>query len=175
LKKIVTVFIMLSLLISLVCLPAHAENIYPTYFDSLASTTGSYTSYKGTQEIQLLCSYTHPSSGDAGIYFYQPSAGLSASFIHSNNRRGTIMLAEKDDEWFNYDDIVTYYIGYFSTGSDGIYSMYTYGRQEAYSTPTTIEDDNMLELYLKVNIDIVQGDTSNNVPVGLFRYRVWAN
>ena len=33
-KKIVTVFIMLSLLISLVCLPAHAENIYPTYFDS---------------------------------------------------------------------------------------------------------------------------------------------
>ena len=35
-KKIVTVFIMLSLLISLVCLPAHAENIYPTYFDSLA-------------------------------------------------------------------------------------------------------------------------------------------
>ena len=118
-KKIVTVFIMLSLLISLVCLPAHAENIYPTYFDSLASTTGSYTSYKGTQEIQLLCSYTHPSSGDAGIYFYQPSAGLSASFIHSNNRRGTIMLAEKDDEWFNYDDIVTYYIGYFSTGSDG--------------------------------------------------------
>lgn len=130
--------------------------------------TGSATEF---DVIVIDTSYDEPYSGDVGIYFYRTSVGLPESFIYSTERTGTIELME-EDAWSS-SDLVAIYTGSFSTNSDGLYRMNTYGR--TYDSSVGIESDSEVDLYLVVEIERMGQDTSRNVPASLFAYTVWAN
>ena len=130
--------------------------------------TGQDTNFS---QITMTSSYDVPSSGDVGGYFYKTSVGMPESFVQSTNRRGNFTLIEKDTI-FSANDIAAYYTGYFSINSSGLYRMNSYSRIDL-TAPIDIDDTNTVELFLQVNIDAINGDSSNNVPSGLFNYQFW--
>ena len=44
-----------------------------------------------------------------------------------------------------------------------------------YTNSSCIEPNKTVELYLRIKINTISGDTTKNVPEGLFGYQLWVN
>lgn len=154
-----------SVLVVAIALPASAENS-TTLYSSPESTAGSYT----TGGIHSLnSSLASPYGGDAGIWFYEQSTGLQASFYRTNSRKSFMELWE-DDGIFSGDDQARKYEATFAT-VNGLYRPYYYST--TYTAPGGLEGDSGLELYIKFMIGTNSNDTSQSVPGGILLYKFW--
>ena len=114
--------------------------------------------------------FNPPDTGNAGVYFYTPNVGITEEGIyHTNNRKAYMELYEADRT--NPDDYCCKYIDEFAE-INGVYRVYYYSRQNA-DEVEDIEDDNHVELYLKIYVTIDSRDSTRNINAGILKYRIW--
>ena len=171
-RKIVAVLMAMVLMCTASVIVAEARSL-SSYYDSKICVTDEWTSFEGFWDIKMTSAFSEPDSGNVGVYFFYTDVGLAEEvFEWDPERTGRIRVYEADLN--NGDDIVVDYIGYFSEKS-GLYRMNTYGRAEYYSDPEVLEYESGLELYISVNIESHDKDTTRNVPAGLFCYQFWVD
>ena len=143
-------------------------------WDSPKTTAGSWWSGYDNDDITSL-SGTSSSlyGGDVGVYFYTSSVGMPNGFVCSTSRTGEIELKEDDGSWFNENETARKTTGYFAYDNSGRYRMTSY--KITYTNSSCIESNKTAELYLRIKINTISGDTTKNVPEGLFGYQLWVN
>ena len=157
------------------CIEVFADHYgYSGYTDSPQYVTRQW----GRDETQNLTSqFANPDTGTVGVYFYAHDYNMRDGFIRDLSRTATIMLMEKDksDADGYIDDEVCEYTGYFDYDADGNYRIVSYSREELYDEAEIIEYASTVELYIKVNVQRILGDTTNNIKAQLLRYRIWVD
>lgn len=58
-----------------------------------------------------------------------------------------------------------------NTRTDGIYQPTTYTC--TYTNPECVENNSIVELYYRMYVDRISGDTSRNVPRGISKFKYW--
>jgi hypothetical protein len=136
------------------------------FYQTPALTTGQWiktptTSITGTNENIY--------AGDFGVWWFENGVGMNTKFVRSTARKVNIKLYEADA---NGTDIQTKcQTAYFSV-QNGIYRPTGYtGETVVYNN--VVENDNVAEVYMKLNVDYITGDTTKNIPVNLMLYRYW--
>ena len=169
-KKIFFCILVALLLVGSTISVKAAEKL-SAYIYSSAATTGSwYSGYDTDTFYNMSSSFSEVYGGDVGMYFYTTSVGMSKAYVRSNSRTVEIQLKE-EDPGCNENELVRKYIGYFSTKSDGIYQPTTFSC--TYTNPECVENNSIVELYYRMNVDRIGGDTSRNVPSGILRFKFW--
>jgi hypothetical protein len=182
LKKLTALLLTVAVTTAFMCISADAR-AYSSYYSTVSFKTGDWESFEDEVVINISSTYDEPTAGDVGVLTEKTSVGLSSSFKKSTSRICKIMLAEQDG-FLDFDDIVTYYYAYFYIEANGNYRPENFTRDDSLAedeldVPNNlireIESSTGLELYIKVYVSTISGDTSNNIPANLFRYKVWAD
>lgn len=168
-RKAIAIAVVAVSLVSLLGVGIFAKS-FSDYYDSLALKAGSWVSFRDSQCANLTSQFNPPDTGNAGVYFYIPNTGVTEEGIyHSNNRKAYMELYEADIT--NPDDYCCKYIGEFAE-INGVYRVFYYSRQNA-DQVEDIEDDNHVELYLKIYVTIDSRDSTRNINAGILKYRIW--
>lgn len=154
-------------------LPGQSVNMTRTspdfygYYQTPVMTAGTA---RKTSTISITGSSNTISSGDFGVWWFEGGVGLSTKFVRSTSRTVKIELYEEDE---NGTDILTKrQTGYFTVGSDGVYTVSNF-TGETIVNNKIVENDNTAEVYMKLTVGKVSGDTSVNIPAGLMVYGYW--
>ena len=174
-KKTVIAILLAVVLCSMACIEVFADDHdYSEYLYSSQYVTNTWKE----EPVQILTSqFANPDTGNAGVYFYAHEFNMASEFIRDENRTATIMLMERDNSDADgyIDDEVCEYTGYFDIDDLGNYSIMYYSREELYDEAEIIEYASTVELYIKVNVQRILGDTTNNIKAQLLRYRIWVD
>lgn len=172
-KKIIMSLVLIGVMVIGMCGAVSAKTTTGVW-NSPKTTAGSWWSGYDNDDITSL---TGTSSsiygGDVGVYFYASSVGMPNGFIRSSNRTGEIELKEDDSSWFDENETARKITGYFAYDNSGRYRMTSY--KITYTNSSCIEPNKTVELYLRIKINTISGDTTKNVPEGLFGYQLWVN
>lgn len=123
-----------------------------------------------TPTVSIAGSKTTISSGDFGVWWFGGGIGLNSNFVRSTSRYVDIELYEEDE---NGTDILTRrQRGHFTVGSDGVYTVSYFTGGEAINTGI-VEYDSIAEVYMKLTVSKISGDTSVNIPAGIMVYGYW--
>ncbi len=123
-----------------------------------------------TPTISIASSSNVISSGDFGVWWYGGGVGLDTRFVRSASRCVHIELYEADAG--GTDILTKKQTAFFQLGSDGVYGAYGFSDQNIV-TNTIVETDGIAEIYMKLNVDYIPGDTTRNIPTGLMVYEYW--
>ncbi len=172
-NRIISSFLVIALVFMALSMSVSARN-YSSYYNSPSCVAGTEYSCRNSQTANLTSQYPEPDSGNAGVYFYVSSVGLSnETYVWDTTREVTVKLYE-DDAW-NSDDYVCKYTGTFVIRTNtGLYQPSNWWRTDP-NDVVTIEDTSNLELYITICIEVRAADTSHNIPQGLLLYRIWAD
>lgn len=157
------------------CVPgmAIAATNETDYFDSPNLTTNQWWSgYDNDQFHNITSSYKEVYDGDVGVWFYAPSAGVTSNLVRDTSRRVTIELKE-NDPGDDLNELVHTYIGVFGIDSKNRYTVTGFIKPKADNE--CIEQNNVVELYLRFKVDKLSKDGTSNVNRGIMRYKLWAN
>lgn len=125
-----------------------------------------------TPTISIAGSSNTISSGDFGVWWFGGGVGLGTNFVRSTSRYVDIELYEEDE---NGTDILTRrQRGHFTIGSDGVYTVSYFTGGDALNTGI-VEYDSVAEVYMKLTVSKISGDTSVNIPAGIMVYGYWIN
>ena len=125
-----------------------------------------------TPTISIAGSSNEISSGDFGAWWFEGGVGLSTNFVRSTSRTVSIALYEEDENGTNI--LTRRQTGYFTVGSDGVYTVSNFTGGSALNTGV-VENDSIAEVYMKLTVSKVPGDKSVNIPAGLMVYGYWIN
>lgn len=166
-KRFISIAFSVALLVALLCSPAHAATT--DIFTSPEMTAGEeWSGLAHGQVKEMVCNNLEEVSGsDIGIDFHTTWTGLPTEFERDATRTAKITVRE-DDAGSNPNETLFYCIGTFKTVNN-VYCLRNFGTRSNINT-TVIEDNNIVELYLLIEIDTKLADTSTEVPAGLFRY-----
>lgn len=142
-------------------------------FDSPKNTAGTWWSgYDNDVFYGVNCSSSDVYGGDVGMNFIQSSVGLPESFYRMKDR---VVYFELKDEDPGYDEneLVREYVGIMDTGSTGLYQII--GVRNSYTNSDCIEGNSIVELYIRMKVEVHDKDDSRTVPKGLIRCQFWAN
>lgn len=170
-QKKILVSMLIAIFVVGSAISVSAREKLSNYIESSAVTAGSwYSGYDNDNFYNMSSSFKEVYGGDVGMYFYTTSVGLSKAFVKKNTRTVVIQLKEEDpgnDE----NELVRTYVGHFSTRTDGIYQPTTYTC--TYTNPECVENNSIVELYYRMYVDRISGDTSRNVPRGISKFKYW--
>lgn len=167
-KKVVSSVLIMAIMVGLLVGSVYANAVSNKY-KTPALTAGSWWSGVDSNVVAITASTSKVYGGDVGVSFYATSVGMPVSFVRSSDRTIDIELKEKDP--FS-NCVVRQYVGYFSI-KNGLYRVPTY--TTTYTNAGCVEDNSVLELYMRFKVNTISGDTSKNVPEGLIIYEMWAN
>ena len=119
-----------------------------------------------TPTVSIAGSRNTISSGDFGVWWFEGGVGLSTNFVRSTSRYVQIELYEEDE---NGTDILTRRTRGRFTVENGVYTVSRFSGGETMDTGI-VEYDSVAEVYMKLTVDKVSGDTSVNIPAGLMVY-----
>ena len=169
-KKAITGCVVLSFVLSM--FNVSFAQTTTSIWNSPACTAGTWWSgYSEDEVISLTGTNSTVYGGDVGIYFYSSSVGMPSSFNYSSSRTALIELKEDDDSSGNTNEPARKYTGYFRVDSSGLYRITSYAN--TYTNSNAIETNRTVELYMRIKVGVLSGDTSKNVPNGLFKYKIW--
>ena len=152
---------------------AIAANSVTEEFDSPQLMTNQWWSgYDYDQYYNVTSSYNQVYDGDVGVWFYTPSAGVTSNLVRSTSRRAVIELKE-DDPGDDANELVHTYTGTFGIDPQGRYTVVSFSVPKADNE--CIEQNNVVELYLRFKVDKLSSDGSSNVNSGIMSYRLWAD
>ena len=161
--RVLTSLVMVALIVASMVVPVSATSSSSLYLTQSA-TAGVY---KQESTVTLTSTLSTVCGGDVGIWFYSGNVGLQSSFYRSNTRQVHMQCWEEDTIG---DDFAREYIGYFSTNNN-VYRVNSYLTLSTSSS--TVEDDSVVELYMKFKVDTHSQDTSTSLPSGVLQYRYW--
>lgn len=143
------------------------------YIDSPALVTNQWWSgFDHSQYYNLTSSYNEVEDGDVGVWFYTPSAGVTSDLSRDASRTVIIELKENDpgdDE----NELVHTYNGTFGIDPQNRYTVVSF--RKTASDNECIEQNNVVELYLRFKVDRLSDDGSSNINKAIMRYKLWAN
>ncbi|MBE6843850.1 MAG: hypothetical protein E7510_13650 [Ruminococcus sp.] len=173
-KKVLFTFATIaSLATNAVAFTASAES-NTSIFHSRACTAGNWWSGYDNNDIHsVTASGSNIYGGDVQLYFHSTTVGLPNSFVKSTSRTADFELKEDDASSNNENEIARKITGHFSVSNAGYYQITILSYP--YTNPACIESNNVAELYMRMKINRVSGDTSANVPYGLVRYQFHAD
>lgn len=123
-----------------------------------------------TPTVSIAGSSPTISSGDFGVWWFDGGVGLNTNFVRSTSRYVDIELYEEDE---NGTDILTRrQRGYFTVGSDGVYTVSNFTGGDAINTGI-VEYDSIAEVYMKLTVSKISGDKSVSIPAGIMVYGYW--
>lgn len=159
----------IALLIACVAIPVNAQELLSSSYYSNTAIAGTWYSGYGDKYCNMTTSYGQVYGGDVGMYFYETSVGMPKSFVKSNSR--TVEFELKENDPGNTNEVARKYIGYFETRTDGIYQPVRYSI--SYTNCDCIESNSTVELYYRMKVDTISGDSSKNVPSGIAKFKYW--
>lgn len=166
-KKIMTGLTSAAVLaISMTSLGANAVESTDLY-RTPAMTAGVWCK---TPTIPIASSSNTISSGDFGVWWFTGGVGLDTRFVRSNSRTVSIEIYEADAD--GVDIHTKNQTVYFKINSSGLYGAYSFGSQYIVNN-TVVETDGIAEVYMKLKVDTISGDTTRNIPAGLMVYAYW--
>ncbi len=80
---------------------------------------------------------------------------------------------KEDDPGDDANELVHTYTGTFGVDPQGRYTVVSFSVPKADNE--CIEQNNVVELYLRFKVDKLSSDGSSNVNSGIMRYRLWAD
>ena len=173
-KKLLATIISAVLLIVSMLSTVFAANYDTTpIFDSPQNTAGTWWSgYDNDMFYGVNCSSSDVYGGDVGMRFIQSSVGLPASFYRMKNRVVYFELKE-EDPGYDENELVREYVGIMGTGSTGLYQIL--GTRNTYTNSNCIEGNSIVELYIRMKVQVHNKDAGRTVTKGLIRCQFWAN
>lgn len=160
--------LILSLMLTVLATGVFASSTNPVTTSLYYSTSGRAGEWHSESVHTLSSTQDEIYGGDAGIWTYIASVGLSTSFHRSTSRYATYQCLEQDV--FESLHFRTYKAKFEDV--NGLYRPHT--TSVTYVSSDLIEGSSGLELYMKYYIDEHANDTSDYIPEGLFAYKFWA-
>lgn len=149
----------------------NASDKLSEYIYSHDATAGSwYSGYDDNEFYRLTTSYKEVYGGNVGMYFYGTSIGMPKAFVKSTSREIVFQLKEEDpgnDE----NELVRTYVGHFGTRTNGTYQPVCIVKH--YVNDECIENNSTVELYYRMYVGKVSGDTTRYVPSCIARFKYW--
>lgn len=171
-KLIIAISITALLIASMICTAFAADYDTTPVFETPENTAGTWWSgYDNDVFYGVNCSSSDVYGGDVGMYFIQSSVGLRSDFYRSSDRKAFFQLKEEDpgdDE----NELVREYTGYFDTASTGLYQITAIGN--TYTNSDCIEGNSLVELYIRMKVQVNARDTTKVVTKGLIKCQIWA-
>ena len=151
---------------------AMAESSKTDYINSPQLVTNQWWSgYDYDEFHSVTVGFPQVYDGDVGVWFYTPSVGVTTGLARDTSRRAVIELKENDpgdDE----NELVHTYTGTFGIDPQGRYTVVSFIVPEADNE--CIEQNNVVELYLRFKVNKLSNDSSSNVNSGIMRYKLWS-
>lgn len=167
LKKIMTGLTSAAVLaVSMTSLGANAIESTELY-RTPAMTAGEWCK---TPTISIASSRNIISSGDFGVWWFTGGVGLDTRFVRSTSRCVRIELYEADED--GVDIHTKNQTVCFRINDSGLYGAYGIGAQTIVNN-AVVETDGIAEVYMKLKVDTIPGDTTKNIPAGLMVYAYW--
>ncbi|MDE6103135.1 MAG: hypothetical protein K2F60_01255 [Oscillospiraceae bacterium] len=155
-----------TLTFSMTNISVSAVNTYG-YYQSPAMIAGQWCK---TPTVPIAGSLLEIYAGDFGVWFYGGNVGLDNRFVRSTSRTVDIEIWEEDK---NGTDIKTRtQTAWFTVDNDGVYRVTNFGDQWVVYDGI-VEYDNVAEVYMKLKVNTISGDTSKNIPTNALFYEYW--
>ena len=176
--RIISIALCAVIMMTFLCFNGYAaEPVLPLtrattdYFYTPAMTAGEWWSgYDDDNIYDLACGSKDTLTGeDINVYIYYTGVGMPNTFSKDNSRTGTIEVKENDSGLGNENESLFTRTGFFHN-DNGFYSMTTWSSRSDVNTDV-IEDNNTLELYIRVYIQTKSADTGTSIPKELICYK----
>ena len=171
-KKHIKILVVLALVVTMTTGTVWADMALSQLKTSPSVTTGSWWSgYDKSQIVTMTTTVDNVYSEHVGLQFNMSNCvALPSGLSPSTYRQITIEVKEEDSAEGNANETVRKYKGDFKVSS-GIYKINSFGT--TYENPNCIETNNVVELYIRMYMDPISGDTTSTIPAGIFKYRYW--
>lgn len=165
--RLVASLLVVSIMVTLLATSVFASSDNPVTTSLIYSESGYAGQWESESVHTISSTQDRVYGGDAGIWMYVASVGLSASYYRCNDRYATYQCIEQDV--FDSVHFRTYKSLFEMV--NGLYRPHTTSLE--FVSAEMIEGSSGLELYMKYFIDEHSKDTSDYVPAGLFTYKFW--